>query len=464
MAVIPVACRGMFGGNKQLNLIIGFDTLNYNLKIMRVIGRDSSSVKVDFIPVPEEHFTRGEWDKIITLGVTDYIKKQNFDKSFAVHLVLPDRVVATDVIIVPTLAKSKMLSGLEAQIKDLYFFYNDYKFNKSVVTANKTNTTFELLMVAKPLLNEVYKALGESKLYIKNSTYASNAAVNAVFALRPKNRKQSFIFLDIKSDHANLIAISNGVTVGWQNIRFGYNVFLNDKVMIENNVVFNDIAQVAVINATERAKKKKMTSMDNEEDDSDIIEENAIVLNEIDAHPEEVKTIENSELEGVIEAAASFTGYSISSPIGEEDITDNGEVDAAGNIKAPYSQCAASAQPTLPKVKAYQRKIKKLPAYMQRPIPETQELINAENFRLFVKHVMLMKMQIEHGGIYDVPAYALVNLPNDYDYVIEETNKENDGFEFRYFDPAKENNVELTGHFDLFGALFMEQFNKNNNL
>ena len=63
-----------------------------------------------------------------------------------------------------------------------------------------------------------------------------------------------------------------------------------------------------------------------------------------------------------------------------------------------------------------------------------------------------------------MPAYAIVNLPNDYDYVIEETNKENDGFEFRYFDPAKENNVELTGHFDLFGALFMEQFNKNNNL
>lgn len=462
MAVLPVSVKGLsLGGNRQLNLIIGFDTLNFNLKIMRVIGRDVSSVKVDFIPVPEEHFVKGEWNEIITLGISDYIKRQNFDKSFAVHLVLPDRVVATDVIIVPTLAKSKMFTGLEAQIKDLYFFYNDYKFNKSVVQANKTNTTFELLMVSKTLLNEIYKALGESKLYIKNSTFAANSSVNAVFALRPKNRKQSFIFLDIKSDHANLIAVSNGVTVGWQHIRFGYNVFLNDKVMIENNVVFNDIAQIAVINATERAKKKKMTAMEEDEDDSsDIIEENAIVLNEIDAHPEQVQGIDNKELEGVIEAAMD-NGYSLSSAASEDAAADIDTEGGGAGSKTPETK---PAQPAPPKVKAYQRKLKKLPAYMQRPTPETQELINVENFRLFVKHVMLMKMQIEQGGIYSVPAYALVNMPGDYGYVIEETNKENDGFEFRYFDPARENNVELTEHLDLFGALFMEQFNKNSNV
>ena len=46
--------------------------------------------------------------------------------------------------------------------------------------------------------------------------------------------------------------------------------------MLFRSVVFNDIAQIAVINATERAKKKKMTAMEEDEDDSsDIIEENA---------------------------------------------------------------------------------------------------------------------------------------------------------------------------------------------
>lgn len=103
---------------------------------------------------------------------------------------------------------------------------------------------------------------------------------------------------------------------------------------------------------------------------------------------------------------------------------------------------------------------------MQRPVPETIEGVRVENFRLFVKHVMLMKMQIEQGGIYTVPQYALVNMPKDYAYIIGETNKEDDdnGFEFRFFEPEKEDNVELSEHLDLFGALFMNQFNKNNNV
>ena len=459
--ITPLSRAFSFGGNKQLNLIIGFDTLSFNLKIMRVIGKDASTVKVDFIPVPEKHFTLGEWNEILLLGVGDYIKQQNFDKTFAVHLVLPDRVVGTDIVTVPTLARSKMIAGLEAHVKDLYMFYNDYKFNRSVVSANKTNTTFALLMVAKPLLNSVYKALGEHKLYIKNSTFAANATVNAALALRPKNRKQSFLFLDIKSDHACLIAVSNGTTVGWEHIKFGYNVFLNEKVMIENNIVFNDIAQVAVINATERAKKKKMTSMEEEEDDSDLIEENALVLNEIDAHPEEVKTIENNELAGVIEKAEISGGYVTAAPADGEPHGAEGE--AREETKATITE-SKPVPPPPPKVKAYQRKIKKLPAYMQRPVPETQELINVENFRLFVKHVMLMKMQIEQATVYVAPEYALVNMPSDYGYIIDETNKENDGFEFRYFEPQKEDNVELTEHLDLFGALYMEQFNKNNNV
>ena len=289
-------------------------------------------------------------------------------------------------------------------------------------------------MISKPLLNGILKALSVEKLYIKNSTYAANATVNAAFALRPKIRRQSFIFLDIKPEHARLIAVSGGVTVGWQHIRFGTNVFLLDKVTTENNIVFNDIAEIAVINATERAKKKKMTAMQ-DDDASDIIEENALVINELDKHSRgEIEAKDNLEAE-----------------LRPDD--SEGEEDTGGekNEKTPI------------KVKAYQRKIKKLPAFMQRPAPETKRGVCVENFRLFVKHVLLMKMQIEQGGVYAPPDFALINMPGDYGYVIEETNKDND-FEFRYFEPVRENNVELTEHLDLFGALFTEQFNRNSNL
>ena len=491
----------IFPGRKQLNLIIGFDTINYNLKIMRVLSRDTHYVKVDFVSVNQDYFIRGEWEKILAEGLPEYMSKQSFDQSFAVHLVLPDGVIGADVFNVPTLQRAKMETALETSLKDLYFFYNDYKFNKTIVSSNKTNTTFEVIMASKSLLNRVYKALGELKLYVKNATFAANATVNAALALRPKNKKQSFIMLDISPESARVIAVSGGQTVGWKQLKFGYNVLANEKVMIENNIVFNDIAQIAVINATEKAKKKKMTEqIEEDEDDAAIIEENALVVNEIDKHSEEINKIDNSDLANVIDSAeairaekdknavlsenANANGAVITENSAENanatntssaNTSDNGSAEAAVTSTEAKPETAAQeakpevkpeAKPEPVKVKAYQRKIKKLPAYMQRPVPETIEGVRVENFRLFVKHVMLMKMQIEQGGIYTVPQYALVNMPKDYAYIIDETNKEDDdnGFEFRFFEPEKEDNVELSEHLDLFGALFMNQFNKNNNV
>lgn len=501
----------IFPGRKQLNLIIGFDTINYNLKIMRVLSRDTHSVKVDFVSVNQDYFIRGEWEKILAEGLPEYMSKQSFDQSFAVHLVLPDGVIGADVFNVPTLQRAKMETALETSLKDLYFFYNDYKFNKTIVSSNKTNTTFEVIMASKSLLNRVYKALGELKLYVKNATFAANATVNAALALRPKNKKQSFIMLDISPESARVIAVSGGQTVGWKQLKFGYNVLANEKVMIENNIVFNDIAQIAVINATEKAKKKKMTEqVEEDEDDAAIIEENALVVNEIDKHSEEINKIDNSDLANVIDSAEAIRAEKDKNAVLSENANANGAVitensaenanatnnssadntsanntsavnSSAGNAEAAATSTEAkpetAAQEVKPeakpevkpepvKVKAYQRKIKKLPAYMQRPVPETLEGVRVENFRLFVKHVMLMKMQIEQGGIYTVPQYALVNMPKDYAYIIDETNKEDDdnGFEFRFFEPEKEDNVELSEHLDLFGALFMSQFNKNNNV
>ena len=460
--------------------------------------------------VNQDYFIRGEWEKILAEGLPEYMSKQSFDQSFAVHLVLPDGVIGADVFNVPTLQRAKMETALETSLKDLYYFYNDYKFNKTIVSSNKTNTTFEVIMASKSLLNRVYKALGELKLYVKNATFAANATVNAALALRPKNKKQSFIMLDISPESARVIAVSGGQTVGWKQLKFGYNVLANEKVMIENNIVFNDIAQIAVINATEKAKKKKMTEqVEEDEDDAAIIEENALVVNEIDKHSEEINKIDNSDLANVIDSAeairaekdknavlsenANANGAVITENSAENaNATDNSSADTSANNTSAVNSSAGNAEaaatsteakpetaaqevkpeakpevkPEPVKVKAYQRKIKKLPAYMQRPVPETLEGVRVENFRLFVKHVMLMKMQIEQGGIYTVPQYALVNMPKDYAYIIDETNKEDDdnGFEFRFFEPEKEDNVELSEHLDLFGALFMSQFNKNNNV
>ena len=59
IAEVKGQLNGLRNKNRQLNVIIGVDVDNYNLKIMRVEGHDIASAKVDFIPVEQELVVRG---------------------------------------------------------------------------------------------------------------------------------------------------------------------------------------------------------------------------------------------------------------------------------------------------------------------------------------------------------------------------------------------------------------------
>lgn len=454
---------------KQLSLIIGFDRLNYNLKIMRFLGTNFNDCKVDYIPVDQSLFLKGDWEAILTCNdFTEYINNQHFDSSFAVYIVLPDNFVGTDILTIPAIKKSQQMVALETQMKELYFFYNDYKFNYILLDSNKSNVSYEIIMVNKSLLNTVYKALSVNKLYVKESTYAANAIINSALYFMPKLKKTSFIIMDLKSGSCELVAVSNGQTCGWTELKFGYAIFSLPKVQIENNLVYNDIANIAVINATEKAKKKKMTEMSGDEDE-DLIEENAITLNEINADGENVSDSEVEEMRSKREAELAVESETASVSQSVEN-TGNGAVSAADKQQnEPAADGAVQAQteevkkPEPPKVKAYTRKIKKLPAYMMREEPTDHNGVIYENFRLFIKHALLMKMQMESGVHYSAPTQVVVNLPKDYAFVIDEANKEGNGIDFKLFEPNKECDVSLTENLDMFGAVVMNAYNKRNN-
>ena len=428
--------------SKQLSLLIGVDTTNNCLRVMQIVGHDISTCKVDYLPVDPELIVRGEWDKVFGETLKEYIEQMNFDKSFAVRLVLPDRLIGTDVFVMPTLSRSKTDAVLQSQMKELYHFYSNYKFNKNVLATNKTNTTVQVYMLNKDVLNSIYKSLSENKLYVRNASYSASCALNAVFALRPKCRKGNFLFLDIREFDSKISISGNGVTLGWVNIPFGLNVLVGDRVLFENNVVYNDVANIAVINATEIARKKKMTVMEEEEEDASVIEDAALSVNEMSA--------------GEAPEQAMLP-------------TDDGEVMVQVENEPSDSALAVPEDAIVevvekPKKKTYVRKTKRLPAFMQRPVPETEIGVMAENFRMFVKRALLVKMHHEQNAHLPAPEYVLVNMPEEYAHIIDIINEEEDnGIEFKYFNPATENNRFLSANLDLYGALFTESYNKQNN-
>lgn len=110
--------------------------------------------------------------------------------------------------------------------------------------------------------------------------------------------------------------------------------------------------------------------------------------------------------------------------------------------------------------KVYDRKVpKKLPKFMQRDFDDTEEGICYENFRIFVKWMLLILNNYNKNNLN--LENIIVNLPSKYNYLIEMANNEsNQSYNFIAFSDGIEMNAEILENLDLYGALFMHQFNK----
>ncbi len=111
---------------------------------------------------------------------------------------------------------------------------------------------------------------------------------------------------------------------------------------------------------------------------------------------------------------------------------------------------------------------KRVPKFLQRPIPETKEGIPIENFRIILKWILLYVRQNAMSDSLPTPEFVMVNVPKEYNYVIEALNgeeeKKENGIEFRPFYPETENRPEITYNLDLFGGIFTQMYNTQNNI
>ena len=402
----------------DFNIILGIDAEHERLNVMTVKRGDVSSAEVATFQGRHEKFVKGDWAGIISETLPEFLSGKTF-KSPKVFLVLPDRTVGTDIITVPVIKHAKADSAIETRMSDLYPFRKNYKINKRLISSTKNIATYETVMLEKALQSSIYKAFSEYKIYPKVTTFSANTTLNAVLALRPKTRKSSFIFLDVKDTFSNLVVAMNGCLVGFSKINFGLNALKDYEVVSEYDLIDNSLAEVAVINAIEKAKNKRMTVI--EDDDENLIDEQSI---KSDAVTDASLTIDCENAVGA-----------------EQEITAT----------------------ETPKQKAYVKKVKKLPQYFLRPVPETNDGFVTENFRLFLKRLLLTKMQIEHTEYFTAPEFALVNLPEKYSFVIDETNKEDNGLDLKYFNPDKDGNVNITDNLELYGAIYSSVYNKTNN-
>lgn len=477
-----------------MKLFVGFDMQNSNIRIMNA-EKATDKAEVEYLHFSTCIFSDEFFEEAQKL-LEEYFQRKPSLRNLSAFVILPDRAVGFETFNLPNMAKSKSQQALETEMNNLYEGrHRGKKINQFVLLQNKQYTIYGAIYFDKKLINKIYKLLTEVKVFPKMTTYSGNALLDCALNFAPRLRGKSFVFADMHADYTEIVVAGKGKTQGVATIPHGSALLRSDKVESEYMQTDHQMGEIAVINAREIARAKALTqsvdadpsvipegatiadyAVDNEsqageysgtvqaetaaasadakdrlaisadslneedrdEQDDDISEEGGLSVEEVD---------EGRLADGAAEAVAQESdGVSGS----QENAEENGE----GNIFKPK------------KIKVYRKMPKRYPKFMMREIPETEQGIRYENFRIIMKWILLYARQAELTEYMIKPDFVVVNMPAELYPLLEQANaeqKESEGIEFRPFSASEKFVPEIKENLDLFGCLFAGHYNKHHN-
>ncbi len=410
----------------NFSTVITIDPEESLIRFFSMTAGDENSLSNETKKCKTRLFDKEFFDRFGEL-VNDYALQYPSAQAAGVTIVLPDRSVATDVISIPTLRRKKIDESLSVAINDLYKNSSELKINSFMTTQNKQYTTYGLSIMQNSLLSSLYTACSTCKMIPQAITFAANSTVNAVQTLNPKLNNGTYLFMDIKSNYTRVSFVSKGRTCGYYFLPFGYSILENTRHLAAEDMLFDHSkADLLVLNAKEKAKAKQLTMMQND---------NATQLGESIAE-DEANANEN-KAEDIL------------------DDEDEGDVFTKGNV----TQTATQTFKTLPK-----KQPRKLPKYMLRPSPTSEDEYTYENFRLFVKWALNLIQTNRKQLWQDKPESVYVNMPSKFNFVYDMVNEEKkqNGVTFVPLD-LKGVSDNIVNNLESYGGFFTSQFNQSNN-
>ena len=263
----------------------------------------------------------------------------------------------------------------------------------------------------------------------------------------------------MKEDTSKIVLCAKGKTAGFFSLPYGSNMLRSENVVNEFSLYSDDVAELAIINAQEKARAKQLTTSFGEinmNEAMDLTQNSSETENTADGAREDGLSALDAVSEGTKEEEMlDENGFIVYKKPGLSDDDDDEET-------VNREDFAAAER----KQKIYVKKApKKLPKFMQRPIPETQEETEVENFRIFTKRILLALRACKASNMFFDAEFALLNMPREFGFITERINEEKDknGIEFRNFLTDSDTNTDLIQNLELYGGLFLTNFNKSQN-
>ena len=388
-----------------------------SVRFYSAVGNDKASIQMDSKPLKSRLFT-DEFYREFSMLLSDYstTKVSYAGKAAKVTLLVPDSTVLTDSVNIPGVGRRSAEALTAVAVEARYQNLSELRVNKFVSASNKQYSTVNLVVIRNKLLQGLYTACSSNNMFANVLNFEANSVVNGAMALNGKLKSGTFVLLDVKETYSRICYVAKGNTVGCYDLPFGYGMLYSNKLVAENMLFDHSIAELAVVNAKEKAKAKQLTMAggDNALDTADT-------------------------------ADTAFGGA--------------GAFDAEISFEEAAPTVRAVQIKTLPK-----KTPRVLPKYMQRPTPESPEGYESENFRIFVKWVLEFiggNPRLREMGLVDT---VYVNMPARFDHILDVVNleKQENGVVFAPLGLDKEKDI-VARHLELYGGLFATQFNLHNN-
>ena len=416
-------------GKLNYTTTIAIDTQRSAIHYYSMLGNDQSKIEhriknYSGYSLDDNFFTR--FKEIIN----EFVAETPSESIRKISLILPDNAVAVDTVNVPTMRKKAATdNALGLALGEIYRNSADLKIMNHLAAQNKQYTTYSVAAIQKRILTGIYSVCAENKMLVETTTFAASSTIGAVASLNPKLKNATYLFLDIKDTFSRFVFVVNGRAVGYYTLPFGLE-FLDGQKYIQEDMLFDHtMAELTVINAREKAKSKKLTVLAEQSDDD--------------------ADLEVSD-EAPVQAAPTT-----------EDDADLLDEELDQEAAAETAEAIADQRPVNQKVLA-KKTPRRLPKFMQRPIPETPEQIVNENFRVFVKWALSLLISNEKILTLGAPEFVCVNIPAHLSYAIDFVNeeKEENGIEFRALN-ANDATAEVLANLEFYGGFFPKLIHKS---
>lgn len=215
--------------NKKIhNIVIGIDTKNNQLKILRNMGKDHKKLSIEHLSYEPDLYKTNQIFELLDRLLSYHLANNPLGPNDA-YIVLPDHFVFTQIIVLPSMPTAKSNATLKAEIARIMPKNQKYGTTVTQISKTKTNAVFSVRFVLEEVLDDCVRACKKNGLNLRGISYSANCLLNSFLALGTQSKNQDLMFLDIKEKSSTLVCQLGGKNAMFFTLPIGQNFLSSEQ-------------------------------------------------------------------------------------------------------------------------------------------------------------------------------------------------------------------------------------------